>query len=103
MLQRTPARVGLLRIPHFAFRNSYNSRSFLRQKGLQFFCQMLTKLVRKHSSVEPVEREIAAVDHFDEGIQDFGLLPDLVAEAEMLAPFDEAQRLQRARHIPQPF
>ena len=54
---------------------------------------MLTELMREDSSVKPIEAKLAAIDHFDERIENLGLLPDLVTEAEMFLALDERQRL----------
>jgi hypothetical protein len=51
---------------------------------------MLTKLMRKHGGIKPIEGMLAAIDHFDQGIEHLGFLSDLVAETKMLLAFDEA-------------
>src|SRR5258708_39250803 len=56
---------------------------------------MLTKLMAQHGGVEPVEGQLAPIDHFDQAFQYFGFLTDLVAKAELLIALDEAQRLHR--------
>src|SRR5947209_4654366 len=59
---------------------------------------MLTELVREDGGVEPVERHVAAIDHFDQRIEHRGLLAGLVAKAEVFFALDEAQRFD-ARHL----
>src|SRR5437764_944879 len=56
---------------------------------------MLAELVGEDGGVEPVERELAAVDHVDQRVQHLALLPHFVAEAEVLAALDQADRLGR--------
>src|SRR5687767_71959 len=58
---------------------------------------MLPELMGKDGGVEPVEGEVPAVDHVDQRLEDLRLLPDLVAEAVLLAAFDEVESLHRAR------
>src|SRR5207249_2753728 len=73
--------------------NPITSCCFFRQIPLQFFCQMLAELMRKNGGVEPIERELAPIDHIDERFKDFALLSHFVAEAELLLALDQVQGL----------
>ena len=45
---------------------------------------MLTKLMREHGGIKPVEAGIAPIDQFHQCIQHLCLAPDFVSEAEVL-------------------
>src|SRR5437868_3231353 len=53
---------------------------------------MLAELVGEHGGVEPVEAQVAAIDHFHQRVQHLCLVPYLVAEAEVLLTFHETER-----------
>ena len=53
---------------------------------------MLPELVGEHGGVEPVERELAPVDHFHQRVEHLDLLPHLVAEAEVVRALHQAER-----------
>src|SRR6478672_2870514 len=52
---------------------------------------MLTELVGEHGGVEPVERQLPPVDHFDQAFEHLALVADLVAEAKLLVTLDQAE------------
>src|SRR5438132_9388835 len=54
---------------------------------------MLPELMGEDGGVEPVKGQLAPLDHFDQRFEHFGLLPHLVAEAELLGALDEVERL----------
>src|SRR6266513_1021929 len=54
---------------------------------------MLAELVGEDGGVEPVEAQLAPVHHVHQRVQHLRLLARLVAETEVLAALDEAQRL----------
>ena len=76
-------------------REFIGSCSFLRQIGFKFFGQMLTKLMRKHGGIKPVEGILALVDQFNQRIEHLGFLPRLIPEAKLVATFHKAQSLHR--------
>src|SRR5206468_2005826 len=45
----------------------------------------------------PIEGQVASVDHLDQCVQHLAFLPHLIAEAEMLFAFDQAQCLNGCR------
>src|SRR5687768_11715399 len=53
---------------------------------------MLAELVAEDGGVEPVERELAAADHFHQRVEHLRLVAQLVAEAEPLLALDQVQR-----------
>src|ERR1700730_13690880 len=60
---------------------------------------MLTKLVGQHRSVEPVEGQVASIDHVHERIQQLGFLARLLPEAVLMTTLNETQRLHLF-HLP---
>src|SRR5256885_8955620 len=56
---------------------------------------MLAKLMAQHRGVEPIKRQLAPIDHFDQAFQHFGFLAHLVTKTKLLIPLHEAQRLGR--------
>jgi hypothetical protein len=52
---------------------------------------MLAKLMGKDGGVKPIERKIAAMHQFNEGIEHSGLLAGLVTKTVMVPALDQAQ------------
>lgn len=49
--------------------------------------------MRNHCGVKPIEANVAAIDHFDEGLEDKSFFPFFVFEVELLVTLDEAESL----------
>src|SRR5262245_55992157 len=58
---------------------------------------MLPELMGDDRGVEPVECQLAAVDHIHQRVEHLRLLPHLIAEAEMLLALNQTQGLNDRR------
>ena len=54
---------------------------------------MLAKLVGEDGGIKPIESNVATIDQIDQGIEDFGLFTNVIAETEMLFTLDQGKCL----------
>jgi hypothetical protein len=64
-------------------------RGLVWEVRLELLGEMLAELVAQDRRVEPVEVQVATVDHLDQCLENLGLLTRHVAEAELLVSLYE--------------